>query len=307
MYRKKGPYPFFGLVLAVSCLLGGAPTAETTPSWLDRLNYYRGMAALPPVGEDQALSGAVLQHARYMVMHAALRHSEEQGKAWATPEGAAAGAASNLAGSTRPTEPDSWAIDVWMQAPFHALGILDPGLHQVGFGIFRAPHGTIQTAAGLDVIRGRATPAASAAYPIVWPADGAFVPLTTHRDEYPSPLTSCPGYRAPTGLPLIVQLGSGNTAPHVTGTWIAEGDRLLEHCAFDEGSYRNRDDVAQRLGRSILAARNAIVLIPREPLRPGAVYRAVVEVNGRQIDWTFGVSRADFGREAEPAVPGAAR
>jgi hypothetical protein len=31
-------------------------------------------------------------------------------------------------------------------------------------------------------------------------------------------------------------------------------------------------------------------MIPREPLRSGISYRAVVEVNGRLIDWTFGVT-----------------
>ena len=111
-----------------------------------------------------------------------------------------------------------------------------------------------------------------------------------HISEYPSPLTSCRGYEAPTGLPVIVQLGSGNQVPRVTGSWFAEGTRVLDHCIFDEGSYMNRDAGQQRLGRSILASRNAIVLIPRKPLRPGARYRAVVEVNGRLIDWTFGVS-----------------
>jgi len=88
-------------------------------------------------------------------------------------------------------------------------------------------------------------------------------------------------------------MGSGGGAgvvPHVTGSWISEGGRLLAHCAFDEGTYRNRDAAGQRLARSILAARNAIILIPREPLRPGVSYRAVVEVNDRVIRWTFSIS-----------------
>jgi Cysteine-rich secretory protein family len=270
------------------------PHAEEGSSWLERLNFYRATASLPPVAEDRGLSGAVSQHARYMVMHDILKHSEDRRDSWATPEGAAAAAASNLAASTRPTEPDSWAIDVWMQAPFHALGILDPALRQVGFGIYRAPRGTIQTAAGLDVIRGRSLAPPSTWYPIAWPADGATVPLVAHTDEYPSPLTSCPGYRAPTGLPLIVQLGSDGTIPHVTASWIASGERLLEHCVFDEGTYVNHDAAAQQLGRSILAARNAIVLVPREPLRHGFAYRAVVDVNGRRIDWTFRVDGGAF-------------
>jgi hypothetical protein len=235
------------------------------------------------------LSGAVLQHAHYMVLHGVVKHSQNRRAPGATPEGAAAAAVSNLAGSTRSSEQDSWAVDTWMQAPFHALGILDPALQQVGFGIDRARSGRIQTAAGLDVTRGRSTVPLSVSYPIVWPADGASVPLATHTAEYPSPLTSCPGYKAPTGLPLIVQLGPDAAPAHVTGSWITEGERLLEHCVFDEDTYRNRDGIQKTLARSILAARNAIVLIPREPLRSGSSYRAVIMVNGRQIDWTFAV------------------
>ena len=193
------------------CAAAGNPDAEPGPDWLERLNLYRATALLPPVVEDPGLSGAVLEHARYMVVHGVVRHTQNRRDTWATPGGAAAAAASNLAGSIRPTEPDSWAVDLWMQAPFHALGILDPALDHVGFGIHHARSGRVQTAAGLDVINGRSTAPRSIAYPVVWPANGSSVPLATHTVEDPSPLTSCPGYRAPTGLPLIVQLGSGES------------------------------------------------------------------------------------------------
>ena len=277
------------------CLLvaGGAdtPRADGDSSWLDRLNYYRATATLPPVVEEPALSGDVLQHARYIVNHDVLGHAQNARKRWASTEGAAAAAVSNLAASTRENEPDWWAVDVWMQAPFHALGILDPALTRVGFGIHRASNGKIQTAAGLDVIRGRDTAAASVRYPIVWPADGSAVPLTSHEDESPSPLTSCPGYHAPTGLPLIVQLGSGDGVPEVVGSVISDGTAFLEHCLFDERTYVNRNAQQQALGRRILDARDAIVLIPRQPLRPGFSYRVIIEANRRRIDWTFSVSR----------------
>jgi hypothetical protein len=278
-----------GLVLLAVLAAGPSPNADSGPGWLERLNLYRAAALLPPVVEDPALSGAVFQHAHYMVLHGIVKHSQNRRDSGATPEGAAAAARSNLAGSIHSTEPDSWAVDTWMQAPFHALGILDPALQQVGFGIDRARSGRVQTAAGLDVTRGRNLAPLSVSYPIVWPAGGASVPLAMHTAEYPSPLTSCPGYKAPTGLPLIVQLGSGTAVPHVTGSWLGEGERWLDHCVFDEGTYRNHDRVQQRLGRRILAARNAIILIPREPLRSGSSYRAVVQVNGQQIDWTFAV------------------
>ena len=283
------PIDLLGLVSL--CLLSYpmVPRAEPSAQWLERLNFYRASALLPPVVEDSALSGAVRQHTRYMLAHGLVGHSEDRRDAWTTPEGAAAAAASNLAGSTREGESDAWAVDLWMQAPFHALGMLDPSLRQVGFGIGYASRGRLQTAAGLDVIRGLGALPAHALYPILWPADGMAVPLTTHVAEYPSPLTSCPGYVAPAGLPVLVQLGSGMDVPRVTGSWILEGETPLEHCVFDEGSYRNRDAGQQQLGRRILASRNAIVLIPRAPLKPGSRYRAVVEVNGRLIDWRFAI------------------
>ena len=257
-------------------------------SWLDRVNFYRKTASLPPVEEDTELSRAVLLHARYMIRHGVVKHEEQRGDRDATVDGAAAAAASNLAGSSRIDEPDAWAIDSWMQAPFHALGILDPALTRVGFGIEHAHTASLQTAAGLDVIRGRRSDSSSAHYPIVWPAAGAVVPITTHVEEYPSPLTSCAGYTAPAGLPLIIQLGPDATT-HVRASAIVEGNRSLAHCVFDGGTYRNRDDRERQLGRSILASRGAIVLIPREPLRPGANYRATVDINDLQIDWTFSV------------------
>ena len=285
---------FVGLVSLCICAAAGAPHAQAGSTWLERLNFYRATALLPPVVEDSALSGAVRRHAHYMVMHEVIKHSENRRDTGATPEGAAAAAVSNLAGSTLPAETDTWAVDLWMQAPFHALGMLDPSLKRVGFGIEHAHTGKIQTAAGLDVIRGRNAPASSALYPIMWPANGASVPLTVHVAEYPSPLTSCPGYQVPTGLPLILQLGSSGKALHVTHSWIMEGDRVLEHCVFDGRTYRNPDAAEQQVARRILAARDAIVLIPRQPLRAGSHYRAVVEVNGRLIDWTFGVTRGSL-------------
>jgi cysteine-rich secretory family protein len=271
MYRS---FSLTTLVCVLAIAATRAPLTAQSARWLDRVNFYRATALLPPVAEDPALSRAVLQHARYMVMHGLVEHSERPRDRWTTADGAAAAAVSNLAGSTSATEPESWAVDLWMQAPFHAIGILDPALEHVGFGIEHAHKGLVQTAAGLDVIRGRRLPPSTVTYPIVWPADGAVVPIAAHVNEYPSPLTSCPGYVAPAGLPLIVQLESADAIAGVTASWIMDGDRPLDHCDFDGASYRNPDPVQQLLGRRILTGRNALILIAREPLRPGAAYRA---------------------------------
>ena len=284
-------FALLGLLVASSAASRPhADSAEPPAAWLDRINFYRETASLPPVVEEPQLSATVAQHARYMVAHDVIQHSQNRRRRWATPEGAAAAAASNLAGSLSPQEPDFWAVDVWMQAPFHAIGILDPALQQVGFAIHRAPDGKrIQTAAGLDVIRGRSHTPVAVRYPVLWPADGSAVPITSHTAEFPSPLTSCPGYKAPTGLPVIVQMGSGEGVPHVTRSGIWDGTRWLEHCVFNESTYANRDRGEQQLGRSILASRDAIVVIPRDPLTFGSHYRIQIEVDRQSIDWTFHV------------------
>lgn len=266
--------------------------AENDAVWLRRVNTYRASAGLPPVVEAPALSEAVREHARYMVRHDRVEHGQDGRRRGATATGAAAAAVSNLAGSTREDEPDWWAVDLWMQAPFHALGILDPALTHVGFGIHRARGGLIQTAAGLDVLRGRGARGA-AVFPIVWPGDGVSVPLTSHTAEYPSPLSSCDGYRAPSGLPLIVQTGSGDKVPEVLGSVVLDDTGPLEHCWFTESTYRNPSSEEQALGRAVLGSRDAVVIIPRQPLRNGVTYRVVLELaRERRIDWSFRVAGA---------------
>ena len=63
----------------------------------------------------------------------------------------------------------------------------------------------------------------------------------------------------------------------------------LEHCVFDETSYTNPDHNAQYLGRGILGSRDAIVLIPRAPLTPGAQYTVSITVDGTPHSWSFWV------------------
>lgn len=291
------PFRFVVLLALFVLFSANAPNADNAnaiaTSWLARVNFYRAMASLPPVFEEPMLSAPVAAHARYMVANDVIQHSQNRKRSWSSREGAVAATMSNLAASTNPNEPDSWAVDAWMQAPFHAVGILDPALRKVGFGIHREHDGRrIQTAAGLDVIRGRSTRPVDTTYPIVWPANGTSVPIGMHTSEYPNPLTSCPGYTLPAGLPVIVQMGAGGGIPQVTRTSISEGTRPLEHCVFDESTYRNPNAAEQALGRRVLAFRDAIVLIPREPLQVGSSYRVLVEANGRSIDWVFTVAHS---------------
>src|SRR5687768_13838989 len=99
-----------GVLLVCVSVLAATPLADDRLSCLDRVNFYRATAGLPPVQEDPDLSGAVAQHARYMVKHDEIKHTQNRRRALATPAGAEAAAASVLAGSSRGTESDVWAV-----------------------------------------------------------------------------------------------------------------------------------------------------------------------------------------------------
>jgi len=263
--------------------------AHSSGGWLNHLNFYRATASLPPVTENSDWSDGARKHSAYMVKKGDLQHSENFYSVWYTSKGQAAARQSNLFLSFNRDDTDVRILDTWMQSPFHAVGILDPRLVQVGFGSYREAHGPAATAAALNITAG-IQHTVKAAYPIFWPGDGTSIPIGLHWGEYPSPLTSCPGYTAPSGLPLIIQMGPGDLTPVVSATSFTRNGQSLEHCVIDETTYKNPDRRQQKLGRSILGARDAIVLIPRAPLSPGTTYTASITANGYVYTWSFSIS-----------------
>jgi hypothetical protein len=260
--------------------------APASCGWLDYLNYYRATAGLPPVTNNAAWSDGARKHSIYIVKNNALQHGEDPDNAWYTPEGHLAAQQSDIYSSDDMNHADWRAIDTWMQSPFHAVGILDPRLVQVGYGSYREGKGNLRMGAALNVIAGMRHPV-EATYPIFWPGNGTTIPISRHRGEYPSPLSSCPGYSAPSGLPLIVQMGSGRITPVVSATSFTRNGQPLEHCVFDETTYTNPDRAQQKLGRNILGARNAIVLIPRAPLSPGGGATVCASCGGKLVGGAF--------------------
>lgn len=269
-----------------------SPTPPAQPGWLRYVNSYRAMAELSPLAENSTWSAGCWLHARYIVKNNELQHTEDPANPWYSLEGLFAAEASNLAGGGDVNTPDEWAIDTWMQAPFHAVGILDPELYETGYGSYREADGGIQMGAALDVIRGWSEIPPAVAYPIKWPGSNTTVPLRLHWGEAPSPLTSCPGYAAPSGLPIILQIGPGDRTPVVTAHSFTQGGVPLEHCVFDETNYVHPIGAWQDTGRGILDGRDAIILVPRAPLISGASYTASITVNGETHTWSFAVSAA---------------
>ncbi len=118
---------------------------------------------------------------------------------------------------------------------------------------------------------------------------------------FPSPFTPIGGNtRTPSAVAPVITLPAdsrlycssdrGRSLPLVSASSFTGNGQSLEHCVFDETSYHNGDMVQQNLGRTILNARDAVILIPRLPLAPGSTYTASITANGQVYSWTFSIS-----------------
>jgi len=286
---------------------GNPATAE--PSWLARVNYYRAMVKLPVIVEDPELSTGDRAHTMYIVRnyHDAITHSglgaemhtEDPGKPNFTPEGLDAAKSSDMdVWSMRGVSNDpggwgspTWSIDGWMSLPFHRMPILNPRLTSAGFGLYCEAEAC---AAGLNLLKGsegKMPTGAEAALPIKFPPDGGSVAMRSFENEWPNPLTSCPGYEGPSGVAITLQLGNWMDT-HLGEYSVArvnpDGSRTkVEACGIDSTSYSNPDAYSQDLGRNVLKSYGTVVLIPRAPLDQSAKYAVSMTANGKQYNWTF--------------------
>lgn len=266
------------------------PLPELTADWLTTVNAYRTQSGLAPVTENAEWSAGLAAHFAYLANTPADQrtgpyasaHTENPASAWYTAAGAAAGSSSNLLfGTSSPAR----AIDAWMSAPFHAIGILRPGLTRSAF----AMSGSM---AGLDVIRGlQSAPTTS---DIVFPGDGATTRLVSTGGESPDPTEGCSSNPAVTfsGLPLIVM---GAVAPPAgttarldlpNGSTLTQGADL---CVQTPSTYDSSDPVYGSSGESILAGANATFIIPRVPLTAGRYTAHLVRPGMAVLSWSFTV------------------
>jgi len=187
---------------------------------------------------------------------------------------------SNIEVNSTTSATDAHAIDWWMGAPFHAMGMMDPRLKQVGFGSYREVRSGWEAAFALDVIRGNSFTGGT--YPVFWPGNGMTVPLRTYSgNEFPNPLQACPGYSGTVGLPVFVEVG-GNVATTVGPVHSFTGNGApLAHCVIDS----NTPTVG-----SMLTSRGGVIVIPQAPLVPGVTYTVTLTVNSVPYAWSFRVS-----------------
>src|ERR1700687_1457413 len=285
--------PLVAAVLAIGLLstlsgLASAPVRLATVPvaagpWLDRFNAWRGSAGLSTLSENTVWSAGDLNHSRYMVKNQVITHYEVVGNAWYTTDGELAGRKGNIFISSTTTTTDSASIDWWMQAPFHAMGMIDPRLTQTGFGSYRDSTVYWQMGASLDVLQGN--PLTGGAYPVYFPGKRRTQPVTTYGGgESPDPLQGpCAGYTLPTGLPVFIQVG-GNVATTAGPVHTIVGNNapgtLLENCVLDSSSPNVGTHPTFRGG---------VVLIPRVALLNGVTYTVALTVNSLPYTWSFTV------------------
>lgn len=261
--------------------------------WLGYLNGFREMGGAPALANSEALSLGSFQHSKYMVVNdRPIAHNEDKTFPLFTPAGQQAAINGNLFATTQVEANYVWAINFWASAPFHLLPMMDPALRSTGFGVYNQEIGQFHMAAVLDIRSELGEDTGDVQFPLFFPGDNTETWIVRHSlYEWPDPLASCPGFTRPAGPPLVVQLGDGSLTPNVTNHAVFIGDRRIDSCRFTETTYTNPDAYAQGVGRTILGDRDAVVIIPRQPLAVGETYTVQVEANGELYTWRFSTRR----------------
>lgn len=199
----------------------GENSVSLPTNWLDRLNYYRGVAGLPPVPESAGFSADLAKHVNYMLLNVpaeGLWHGETPGRPGYTPEGDQAAAESNLywypSGASYGANP-AMAIDGWMASIKHRYGMLHPDLTLTGFSF---GCDSKNCGAGLNVIGG-----------IVWDSNpkpnGIVYPGAGQKDVNTDITITWQFYLAPTVVLKSASLKDSNgQSIAITTTQPADGD-----------------------------------------------------------------------------------
>lgn len=270
------PTTVFATPAAQTRIATAAATASSP--WLDRLNAWRASTGLSNLTEVPVWSQGDYNHAVYMVKNDLVTHYETPGVPYYTTAGDVAAQNSNIYVSSTTSTTDTQAIDWWMQAPFHSMGLMDPRLTATGFGSYREVKSGWQLGAAVDTLRGNSW--SGGQYPVYFPGNGTTEPLVSYSGgEFPDPLQSCPGYSVPTGLPVFVQVG-GNVATSASASSFTGNGVALAHCVIDSNNEPSGSN---------LSGRGGVILIPQQPLQTGVKYAVSLTVNGAAYSWSFTV------------------
>jgi hypothetical protein len=139
--------------------------------------------------------------------------------------------------------------------------------------------------------------------PVEFPSDGATVDLQSYAGgDYPDPLSSCPGYKAPTGTPISIQLGQGygpDGSLEVSSDFVTRDGVEIETCLITAASYAGRNAGQTEFVKAGLVRIGAAVILPREPLASGH-YKVAMKESGKLYEWGFTVAAPARPAQATP-------
>jgi hypothetical protein len=269
-----------------------ARAASGAPQWLATINYWRAATGLPPVTDNPAWDSGLLNHfiymkrtpPRYMTGQYASLHTENPASPYYTASGAHEAASSDLAWGV---STDMGALDEWLAAPFHAIGILRPGLTQVALAVADG-YGGLDVISGLNLEVQQTTP-------LLYPGPGSTTTLLDFSGELPDPTQTCGWQGDNVGLPLIVMLPSApsqSLSASLSGpSGAAETSAAKTLCVVDQFTYHSTNAIYGPTGLDILRGDNAVLLIPRHPLVPGNYAASVTQPGQTDIAWSFHAAR----------------
>ncbi|WP_240695251.1 CAP domain-containing protein [Thermus caldilimi] len=291
------------------------------------LREWRARAGLPGVEEDPEWAWRGWLHSRYSVMNGASRlpHDEDLSQPFSSGEGRSAGRVGNEWGSLglqngrASWSPDQSPVNWWIAAPFHRFGLIYPWSLQVGSGIYRDVlpwNGVIfgHTRATLPYFSSSSTPNPGV-QEVPFPVPGMRVPVASFDGyENPNPAYPCLHPEVPRQRPFFSQPGIDWNAsglrpfgfPVTLMTFARADTEVLEArlvrvsdgavnpvCAYGSLQYWDDRDFWRNAALSILNDLGAVIVLPREPLTPGAEYEVYLKARiGSQVwekTWRFQV------------------
>lgn len=227
-----------------------------------RLNDYRALLKIPPVGVSQELSFACMLHCRYMALED-YGHDERKSSPYYDERGERSGRASVIAGGSNVAH----TVDIHMATLYHRAALIQPGTRAVGIGAWP---GKNELLTAIDARRMKD----EASEILVYPAHGQRnVPLEfgLGRGEFPDPL---PKGRNGGGYPITL------TCTGRYGEMVLEDDQpevVLENAKGERipawVSYPARPANLQVKDNSL-----SVCAIPWVPLKKNTAYKATITV-----------------------------
>ncbi|PNY80272.1 hypothetical protein CVO96_01855 [Deinococcus koreensis] len=242
---------------------------------------------------EPAWAAGCAAHARYLVGVDRGEHAEDPRHPLSSPEGVDC-APGHYFVSSQPDSGAERALGYWATGAFHLPQLLDPRLGRVALGLAHDSRGGVQSAAVLDVRRGLS---GAARYPVRFPQPASWSPFrASAASEWPDPLPGCAGYDHPVGPPVALLLGpdtetggAGGSKAEVSGAALKVNGRPVAACLLTAQTFQGASATETRVGRGVLAAQGAAILLPRQPLPAGAEVRVSFRTPAGPVAWSFRV------------------